>query len=591
MSALRSVLRIRPFRRLWLVLGVASFGDWLGLLATSIFASAQVSGNTAKGLAFGGVIAVRLLPALLLGPLAGVLADRFDRRYTMVICDLLRFVLFASIPLVALSGVSGGLVVGWAAVATFLIETITLIWIPAKEAAVPNLIPRARLEVSNQLTLITTYGLTPVLAAVSLSVLDAAVRGVTGTEPSNWAEPAQLALWFNAFSRLATAIVVFYGIKEISGRDKQPDKSKQHGLIREFADGWKFIGKTPLVRGLVLGIFGAFAGGGVVIGTARFFTQSLNAGDAAFYLLFAALFVGLSLGIGLGPMVIRELSRRRWFGMSIVLAGASVLVLAAAIHLSMAILGAVLVGAGAGMAFLAGITLLGGEIADDVRGRVFAVVQTGTRVVLTLAIALSSLLVGVGGSRRLEIASLGISISSTRLLLLAAGAFGIFSGISAFRQMDDKPGVAVSRRPVGLDPRAPAVGGRAVRVAGAVRGLRGRRGPRRSATTGRWRRREMDALTSAAGRLDAAASAMASASRALGEAGLPAGAFGADAPGRLGELGRALHGRWLTTTGERSREAAALGARLSDAASALRVAAAGYAASDERAARRFPGVA
>jgi hypothetical protein len=101
----------------------------------------------------------------------------------------------------------------------------------------------------------------------------------------------------------------------------------------------------------------------------------------------------------------------------------------------------------------------------------------------------------------------------------------------------------------------------------------------------------MDALISAAGRLDAAASAMASASRALGETGPPAGAFGADAPGRLGELGRALHGRWLATTGERSREAAALGARLADAAAALRVAAAGYAASDERAARRFPGVA
>ncbi len=107
-SALRAVLRIRPFRRLWLVLGVASLGDWLGLLATSIFASAQVSGDTAKGLAFGGVIAVRLLPALVLGPVAGVFADRFDRRYTMVICDLLRFVLFASIPLVALLGFSGG---------------------------------------------------------------------------------------------------------------------------------------------------------------------------------------------------------------------------------------------------------------------------------------------------------------------------------------------------------------------------------------------------------------------------------------------------------------------------------------------------
>jgi dTMP kinase len=440
-QALRSVLRRRPFRRLWIVLGVAAYGDWLGLLATSVFAAAQVSGSTAKGAAFGTVIAVRLLPALVLGPVAGVLADRFDRRHTMVICDLLRFVLFASIPLAALLGVRGGLVVGWAAVATFLIEAVTLIWIPAKEAAVPNLIPRTRLETANQLTLITTYGLTPVLAAVSLSALDASVRGLTGTPPA-WVEPAQLALWFNAFSRLATAVVVFFGIREISGRDGEAGEGHQ-SVLRQFVEGWKFVGQTPLVRGLVLGIFGAFAGGGIVIGTARFFTASLSAGDAAFYLLFGAIFVGLAVGIGLGPMIVRELSRRRWFGMSIVLASASVLVLAFAIHLSMAMLGAVLVGAGAGMAFLAGTTLLGGEIADDVRGRVFAVVQTGTRVVLMLAISLSSLLVGVGGSRQVRIADLGLSISSTRLLLLAAGVAGIFAGISAFRQMDDKVGVPV----------------------------------------------------------------------------------------------------------------------------------------------------
>ncbi|WBB96544.1 dTMP kinase [Solwaraspora sp. WMMA2080] len=442
LPALRSVLRIRPFRRLWIVLGVASFSDWLGLLATSIFAAGQVSGGAAQGAAFGGVIAVRLLPALVLGPVAGVLADRFDRRYTMVICDLLRFVLFASIPLLPMFGASGALTVAWAAIAIFLIETITLIWIPAKEAAVPNLIPKARLEIANQLTLIATYGLTPVLAAISLAVLDAAVRAATVTDLPSWAEPAQLALFFNAASRLATAIVVFYGIKEISGRAGAAGHADQ-SLIRQFVEGWRFIGQTPLVRGLVLGIFGAFAGGGIVIGTAKFFTASLSAGDAAFYLLFAAIFVGLGAGIGLGPTVVRDLSRRRWFGLSIVLASGSVLILALSIHLSMAILGAVLVGAAAGMAFLAGITLLGGEIADDVRGRVFAVVQTGTRVVLMLAISVSSVLVGVGGSRQLQIANLGVSFSSTRLLLLLAGVFGIFAGLSAFRQMDDKPGVPV----------------------------------------------------------------------------------------------------------------------------------------------------
>jgi dTMP kinase len=442
-AAIRSVLRIRPFRRLWIVLGAASFGDWLGLLATSVFAAAQVSGSTAQGAAFGTLIAIRLLPALVLGPVAGVLADRFDRRWTMVICDVLRFLLFASIPLFALTGTSGGLVVGWAAIATFLIETITLLWIPAKEAAVPNLIPRARLEAANQLTLITTYGITPIAAALGLAVLDRSVRGVTGGEMPSWAEPAQLALWFNAFSRLATALVVAFGIKEISQAQVSEAERTEQGVTHQFTEGWRYITRTPLVRGLVLGIFGAFAGGGIVIGTAKFFAASLGAGDAAFYLLFGAMFVGLALGIGAGPMIVRDMSRRRWFGMSIVLASASVLVLAFAIHLSMAMLGAVLVGAGAGMAFLAGTTLLGGEVADEVRGRVFAVVQIGTRLVLILAIALSSLLVGVGGSRQLTIADLGISVSSTRLLLLAAGLAGIFAGISAFGQMDDKKGVPV----------------------------------------------------------------------------------------------------------------------------------------------------
>lgn len=442
-AAIRSVLRIRPFRRLWIVLGAASFGDWLGLLATSVFAAAQVSGSTAKGAAFGSLIAVRLLPALLLGPVAGVFADRFDRRWTMVICDLLRFVLFASIPLLALTGASGGVVVSWAAVATFLIETVTLLWIPAKEAAVPNLIPRARLETANQLTLITTYGLTPIAAAIGLAALDRSVRGLTGGEMPGWAEPAQLALWFNAFSRLATALVVAFGIKEISQTQAGERERTEHSMMSQFTEGWQFIRQTPLVRGLVLGIFGAFAGGGIVIGTAKFFAASLGAGDAAFYMLFGAIFIGLAIGIGAGPMIVRDMSRRRWFGMSIVLASASVLVLAFAIHLSMAILGAILVGAGAGMAFLAGTTLLGGEVADEVRGRVFAVVQIGTRLVLILAIALSSLLVGVGGSRQLTIADLGVSVSSTRLLLLAAGAAGIFAGISAFGQMDDKKGVPV----------------------------------------------------------------------------------------------------------------------------------------------------
>ncbi|AEV81391.1 thymidylate kinase [Actinoplanes sp. SE50] len=442
-AALRSVLRIRPFRRLWLVLGAASFGDWIGLLATGLFASAQFSNSAAQGAAFGGTIAVRLLPALLLGPIAGVFADRFDRRYTMVITDLIRFVFYGSIPLVPLLGGSPALTVTWATIATFIGETITLIWIPAKEAAVPNLLHhKSQIEVSNQLTLVTTYGITPILGALTLSALTAGVQH-SGVSLPAWAQPVQLALYMNALSRLATALTVFFGIREIGGKSAERQQAAEQSMFHQFLDGWKYIGRTPLVRGLVLGIFGAFAAGGVVIGAARTYATSLGAGEAAFYLLFGTIFLGLAVGIGLGPMIVKELSRRRWFGMNIVLASGSVMFLGLAFHLSMALVGALLVGAGAGMAFLAGTTLLYGEVDDTVRGRVFAVVQIGVRMVLLLAITLAGLLVGLGSSRRVNLGPVHFDISSTRVLLLVAGAIGIWVGIGSFRQMDDKKGVPI----------------------------------------------------------------------------------------------------------------------------------------------------
>src|SRR6476659_1561484 len=73
---LRAVLRVRDFRRLWLSMALSSFGDWLGLLAITATATSLVTGFAAANFALGGVLLFRLLPAIVLGPLAGAFADR-----------------------------------------------------------------------------------------------------------------------------------------------------------------------------------------------------------------------------------------------------------------------------------------------------------------------------------------------------------------------------------------------------------------------------------------------------------------------------------------------------------------------------------
>src|ERR671916_97107 len=186
-AKLRAVLRVRDFRKLWLSMSLSSFGDWLGLLAITATATSLVDSFAGQNFALGAVLLFRLLPAIVLGPLAGAFADRFDRRKTMVITDVMRFGLFASIPLV------DNLI--WLFVAQFLIEAISLFWIPAKDAAVPNMLRKDQLETANQLSLVTTYGLTPVFAAIVFALLTSMGTQIMRAIPG--VDEVDLALYLN----------------------------------------------------------------------------------------------------------------------------------------------------------------------------------------------------------------------------------------------------------------------------------------------------------------------------------------------------------------------------------------------------------
>lgn len=426
-----SVLAIPAFRWLWSVTALTSTGEWMSLLALTSLATHLTAGAgyTAQSFALGGVVATKLVPSLLFGPLAGVLADRFDRRKVMVTCDLVKFGLLASVPF------AGSL--WWLLVVTLLIELCTMFWIPAKDAAVPNLLRRPdQMEAAAQLGLVVTYGVA-VLGGAGLFALVTKIAPLVGE--GDPVAAVNVALFLNSFVFLFSALVVLLRIPEISGRAAAEDRREAPpSMLFLLRDGFRFVVDTPLVRGLVVGIIGAFAAGGAVIATAKLYAASLGGGDAAYSVLFVAVFGGLAIGMGIGPRLAQRLPHNRLFGTAIVAAGLSLIVVAVAVHLFMAIAAVMLVGAFAGIAFLTGLTIIGTQVADGIRGRINAFVQSLVRLVLLGSMSLVPVVVGVVATRTLTIGGAAFVVDGTRFVLAGGGIVAAVVGMLAYRQMDER---------------------------------------------------------------------------------------------------------------------------------------------------------
>ncbi len=452
---LRGVLRIEAFRRLWTALSLSSLGDWLGLLALTALAPRLAQGGyAAANLAVAGVFILRLAPAIVVGPFAGVVADRLDRRWTMVVCDVARFALFLSIPLVG--------TLTWLFIATFLIEVASLMWIPAKEATVPNLVPRERLETANQLSLFTTYGSAPVAAALFAGL--ALVTGIIDN-PVPQIDAVDLALYVNAATFLVSAATIFR-LTDIPARERV-EGADRPTIWATLVEGWKYVGRTPLIRGLVVGMLGAFAAGGAVIGLARTFVTDLGGGDPGYGLLFGTVFLGLASGMLLGPRLLPDFSRRRLFGLALGGAGFALALLALIPHLVIAVIVTFVIGAFAGVSWVTGYTLLGLEVADEVRGRTFAFVQTMVRVVLVLVLAVAPLLAAAIGRHRVEVTeAMTLTYNGAAFVFLLAGLLAAGLGFVSYRHMDDRRGVplagdlaaAFASEPVGVRGHGPREG-------------------------------------------------------------------------------------------------------------------------------------
>ena len=439
------MLSIRPFRRLWIATSLSSLGDWLSLVAlTSLALALAGKGLSAQGAAVGGVWLSSLLPALVLGPLAGAAADRMDRRLNMIIGDVVRGLLYLSIPLDLSFGFVNRLT--WMYGVQFLASCASLFWTPAKDASVPNLVPPDKLEQANQYSLLTTYGTAPVAALIF--ALLAKVSGALG-HISHYFNTNQvdLALYFNALTFAVSALTIYW-LREIPKRNVSAHISAP-SVAKTIWEGWRFLGQDQVVRGLIIGMVGAFSAGGVVVGLGpSYIKNTLHGGSAGWSTLFSAVFIGLALGMFLGLRILKGFSRRRLFGLSIVGAGVPLALIGLIPNLVVVVVLVVLLGASAGIAYVTGYTIVGLEVDDATRGRTFAFLQSAIRVILFAVIAVAPFLAaGITAlvhqmtSSPLRFGHVSYAAIGYNLVLLLAAAVAIWLGVVSYRHMDDRKGV------------------------------------------------------------------------------------------------------------------------------------------------------
>lgn len=429
----RSVLAIPAFRRLWQAMAFGSLGDWLGLLATTALAQQLSGGSYAKAnFAIAGVFIARLLPAVFLGPIAGVIADRIDRRKLMVVADILRFGFYISIPIVNNYF--------WLYTATILVECVSLFWSPAKDATVPNLVPKEKLESANQVSLFAAYGTAPIAAAL-FAILSLFSSAITSAFPGFQGTSVDIALYINALSFAFSAWTIFHlhEIPKRSNDHKKADSSVGKSLI----EGYRAVSSSKIIRGLIVGMVGAFIAAGAVIGLARTFVGDLGGGDAAYGVLFGAVFTGLAIGIAFGPKIFAQFSRRRLFGSSLTVAGLFLVLLATIPNLTLAVFIVIILGAFSGICWVTGFTMLGLEVHDEVRGRTFAFMQSIIRVTLVAVLAISPIIAAYIGEYRLKVRNTEVAYNGAAITLFLAGLFAILIGVVSYRQMRDRPNVSI----------------------------------------------------------------------------------------------------------------------------------------------------
>jgi MFS family permease len=386
-----ALVRTNPaFRQLFLAHATSRAGDAFNTVALVVL----VFQLTGSGLGVATTVVFEVVPIVMLGPIAGVLADRFPRRRLMIIADLARAVLVTSLVITHSW-------VGLAFAVAFGLSVGSLVFNPAASSLVPDVVDDA--DIVNANTALWTVA---VAAQVVLAPLAGVIIATAGVGP---------AFAVNAASYVGSALLL---TRLDAGKSPASTVILGWPGVRQGIDT---VRSNPLLARLavvqVLASLSAGATSGLLVLLA---SERLHVGPSGFGFLVAAIGVGAAAG----PLVLRRWikpSDKRWLFGPYAARGAVDLTLAAVSQplAAGAALGVYGVGTSTGM--IAYQSTLQTTVPPEVRGRAFALYD-----VLWNATRLISL--GLGGLLADAVSVQAVYLVGG-LLLLASGAVGLTTTI------------------------------------------------------------------------------------------------------------------------------------------------------------------
>jgi dTMP kinase len=379
-SAYLSLMRNRDFLKLWLGQMISAIGDWVIVAVLFAFVD-RLSGG--KSSAISVMMLARFLPAIFLGFFAGVIIDRFDRKATLITCDLIRAGLVILLPF------SNSLLM--ICLIVFLIETLTIIYGPAKDASIPDLVESEQLMNANSLNSVTLFASMAFGTAIAGAIIGFLtwLGRVNPNFVGRYFEPNRSAFFIDSLTFFTSAYLIYrIGFKR-RGPEEMTKISFQQ-IKTDILEGIRYMLKDPLTRIVLILTVACFLGGGTVYVLAIGFVKYVQGGsDATFMYILTTLLFGLMAGSLLAGVLKHFMHKERWLGRSIFSFGFCLVIFSLLALRWLSFIVVFLAGVSMGYGVVGMVTLLHESLEEDFRGRVFATVQVLMRTSIFVSIIIA----------------------------------------------------------------------------------------------------------------------------------------------------------------------------------------------------------